>query len=36
MTIYALMIAIQNPQSKKIVIVQRDYKLDSISWGIRS
>lgn len=36
MTIYSLMIAVQNPQSKKVCIVQRDYKLDSVSWAIRS
>lgn len=36
MTIYSLMIAVQNTQAKKVVIIQRDYKLDSVSWGIRS
>lgn len=36
MTIYALMIGLQNPQTKAVHIVQRDYKLDSVSWGMRS
>lgn len=36
MTIYALMIAVENPTTKKVVIVQRDYKLDSVTWALRS
>ena len=36
MTIYALMIACEEPNSKKVSIVQRDYKLDSVSWTMRS
>lgn len=36
MVIYSLMIACENPNTKQVCIVQRDYKLDSISWAMRS
>ena len=30
------MIAVENPTTKQIAIVQREYKLDSVTWAIRS
>ena len=36
MPIFCLMIAVENPTTKNVHIVERDYKLDSVSWAIRS
>lgn len=36
MVIFSLMIAVENPTSKQVVIVQREYQLDSVTWAMRS
>lgn len=36
MAIFSMMIAVENPTTKKVVIVQRQYKLDSVTWALRS
>lgn len=36
MPIFCLMIAVENPTTKAIHIVQRDYQLDSVSWALRN
>lgn len=30
------MIAVENPTTKQVVIVQRDYQLDAVTWALRS
>ena len=36
MTIFASMIAVQNPDTKEIIIVQRDYELSSVNFMVRN
>lgn len=36
MTIFASLIAVQNPETKQVVIVQRDYEVSSVSFVVRS
>lgn len=36
MTIFASMIAVQNPETKQVVIVQRDYEISSVSFVVRN
>lgn len=36
MTIFASMIAVQNPETKQVIIVQRDYEISSVSFVVRN
>ena len=36
MPIFASMIVIQNPQTKQVIIVQRDYELNSVNFMMRN
>jgi hypothetical protein len=36
MTIFASMIAVQNPESKEIIILQRDYELSTVNFMVRN
>jgi hypothetical protein len=36
MTIFASMIAVQNPNTKEVFILQRDYEISSVNFMIRN